>query len=196
MAKYTDKCGVCNKATSTDEVKLLFGRLICMRCWKKIERYVEDLATTAETLPSFQPQTIKAAAEVVQAGLEAGLLAGISDDIKKTVQVALDADMEKMTIKQLILAGLTDEQIVGLKGCKLDSVKQARSSAAKATPTDTTPTGKSPDGKKTYDCAKVMPVCKYSMTISSGSLRLCDFLSRTGRRRGCDPSRCTEFVRK
>lgn len=50
--------------------------------------------------------------------------------------------------------------------------------------------------KKTYKCSKVKQTCKYCGRISSPKATFsntCDYLLKTGKRRGCNPEACDKY---
>ena len=48
---------------------------------------------------------------------------------------------------------------------------------------------------KTYKCSQVKNSCYYSLRLSS-SVVICDFLHKTGERRGCNPEKCDKYIHK
>lgn len=53
--------------------------------------------------------------------------------------------------------------------------------------------------ERIYKCSEVKESCKYSCGISSRSssdLIICDYIVKTGRRRGCDPEKCDKYKKR
>lgn len=50
--------------------------------------------------------------------------------------------------------------------------------------------------EKTYDCSRVKNSCYYSNRLSGGGTVICDYLCKTGKRRGCDPKKCDKFIHR
>lgn len=49
---------------------------------------------------------------------------------------------------------------------------------------------------KTYNCSRVINDCYYSNRISGGGTVICDYLYKTGERRGCDPKKCDKYIHR
>ena len=45
---------------------------------------------------------------------------------------------------------------------------------------------------ETHMCSKEIHSCKYSNNIS-GVYLVCDYINKTGHRRGCDPEKCDKY---
>ena len=54
--------------------------------------------------------------------------------------------------------------------------------------------------EETVKCSEVIKSCAYSALISNcnsvGMRRFCDYLGKTGKRRGCNPEECNKFKNK
>ena len=48
---------------------------------------------------------------------------------------------------------------------------------------------------ETVKCSKVISTCKYGRCITN-EYRYCDYLCKTGHRRGCSPEQCDKYVKK
>lgn len=48
---------------------------------------------------------------------------------------------------------------------------------------------------ETYKCSEVIKTCAYAQMIKNGTI-FCDYLCRTGKRRGCNPEQCTKYEPK
>lgn len=49
---------------------------------------------------------------------------------------------------------------------------------------------------KTYKCSQVKNSCYYSIRLNGGNIVICDYLHKTGERRGCNPEKCEKYIHK
>lgn len=103
---------------------------------------------------------------------------------------------KKPTIKELLKAGKTVEEIVQATGCTRTSVSQVKYQMKKeredesaeqvSVPADSNP--------KAVMCSKAIKTCEYAG--KTGSQLTCDYAIIVGHSRGCPPEQCTAYRRK
>ena len=51
--------------------------------------------------------------------------------------------------------------------------------------------------EKTYNCNRgAKNSCYYATRLNNGNIVICDYLCKTGKRRGCDPKECDKFIHR
>lgn len=100
----------------------------------------------------------------------------------------------KPTIRELLEAGKTTEEIMQITGRKKASIDQIRYQMKK----EKLEAGESPvpevTGSKTVKCSEVIKTCEYAgKTLGKPT---CDYAIIVGHSRGCPPEQCTQYKRK
>jgi hypothetical protein len=98
----------------------------------------------------------------------------------------VDKDPMQPKIQKLLGEGKTVEEITELTGCKKQAVYVARNILKKKSVRQAAQT----DLKK-YKCSEVQKNCAYAG--KAGSLVICDFIGKTGHKRGCPAEECTAY---
>lgn len=110
------------------------------------------------------------------------------------------AEIEKPpTMKEMLEAGKSTEEIVRVTGCKRESVSTMRSkmkqqSAKNKKTGSEEQTEPEPKEQAPVECSKVMKTCEYA--ARNGGQYTCDYMLKEGSSRGCPPEQCTKYKKK
>ena len=104
------------------------------------------------------------------------------------------SDSKKPTIRELLEAGKSTEEIMQITGSKKSSINQIRYQMAK----EKLEAGESPlpevTAEKTVRCSEVIKTCEYAgRTLGKPT---CDYAIIVGHSRGCPPEQCTQYKRR
>ena len=104
------------------------------------------------------------------------------------------SDSKKPTIRELLVAGKTTEEIMQITGCKKISINQIRYQMTK----EKLEAGESPvpevTEEKTVRCSEAIKTCEYAgRTLGKPT---CDYAIIVGHSRGCPPEQCTQYKRR
>jgi hypothetical protein len=116
---------------------------------------------------------------------------GIFDEAEQT---ELNEERYKsMTIKEMILEGITDEEIMRIKECNRQSIYTARNKLKKEGKLTGAAVVKENETILPHDCKDVIKTCAYSSRL--GAEYFCDYIGKAGKRRNCKPGACTAYRR-
>ena len=102
---------------------------------------------------------------------------------------------KKPTVKELVLAGMSKEEVCRITGCSPQTYHQTKYNLKKAGIAIQEPNEESEtDGPQPVKCSEVGKQCEYGAPFE-GKIA-CDFIGKTGHMRGCPTEACIKFERK
>ena len=121
----------------------------------------------------------------------------VTEELKPTVTDEKPELKSKPSVSELILQGLTKDEIIKITGCKPGTYYQTKSYLKKKgllmnikVKQELDENGKA----KTYKCSKVGDTCFYR--VGCGQDKICDYIGVEKHRRGCHPEQCDKFRKK
>lgn len=181
-------------AVAPEEWEELLNYDFCEKCTEKIIQF-------AKAKPENQVLVVKDLTEKE--------MADIAEAIKKepvkilpaeqpTVEIVSDSPAPKTpTVQELILQGVDKYEVIAITGCKKSSYDQIKYTLKKKgllpqqQKQDEPQQQDEPEEVKTYQCSKVGHKCFYKS--GNGQNRTCDYIIKTGHRRGCPPEQCDKY---
>ena len=147
-----------------DETYWANGNDYCKNCIRQVIEFVENLPKSTASAP--EPHS----------------------------EVTTKSDSKKPTIRELLEAEKTAEEIMQITGRKKASIDQIRYQMTK----EKLEAGESPVPEVTEEkivrCSEVIKTCEYAgKTLGKPT---CDYAIIVGHSRGCSPEQCTQYKRK
>lgn len=172
----------------------------CTNCVQQIINFINGLPARNVGKPAVpNPDFEKAFKELRSAAKSV-------DTENKTEPTRQKQKQRKPTVREMIEAGKTTDEIVQATGCLRKSVGQIRYQINKKKQ-EAAPEEKEPEDhgdpsepepeagdRQTVNCSKAMKTCEYAG--KAGPTPICDYMSITGHSRGCPPEACTAYKRR
>ena len=167
----------------------------CEECTEKIMRFAKGEMEDSESEPPMQPQEPTEKEQKPTARVK-------PKAIPKAKPTETNENQQKPTVKDLILQGMSKAEVIKLTGCKESSYNQTKYLLKKegllmdVQIKQMLDESKDASGDaKTYKCSEVGGKCIYRAGQSK-EVFMCDYIGKTGHRRGCNPEQCDKFKEK
>lgn len=189
---------------STERSEWASGKDFCGECLERIKYFTETLNKEIHKEKDAQTETVKISKNDValcEEPAESPRLVPIMEELaepekpKKELpkaEVPKKAEPKKPSIRDLVLQGLSKQEVCRITGCTPVTYTQTKYQLRKKGLLPKK--DEQPQEKTAVKCSEVQGKCIYAG--KAGTTPICDYLEITGARRGCPTEACTKFESK
>lgn len=164
----------------------------CEECFERIKNFIETMGKEApaeESEPIEEPEPPVEEPVADPEPMEESVEEPAPVKPPKKPKKESPKDTERVTVKDMILAGASREEVLRKTGCTPATYSQIKYKLKKeGLLSEEAEEGEAPE-PATVKCSQVGKRCEYYDRTSD----CCDYIGATGNRRGCPPEECDKF---